>query len=136
MNLLWVHRGRYWWPMAGFALWMLAGGVLRAPIAAAAVSVETRFFEAETCQRELEADARRQQYRHHWLRCIDKFNAVYRQEPDGRWAAAGLFRAGALYLQLGRRSGLSADHQEGLDLLQRLVRRFPSSAYRAKANRC
>ena len=133
MNLLWIHRGRHGWPMAGLLIWLLAGSVLRVPAVAAASPAEARFFEAEACQRELDADARRQRYRHHWLRCIDKFNAVYRQEPDGRWAAAGLFRAGSLYLQLGRRSGLSADRQEGRDLLQRLVRRFPSSAYRAKA---
>jgi N-acetylmuramoyl-L-alanine amidase len=101
--------------------------------AEAASRVETLFYEAEACQRELKADSARQKYRHHWLRCIDKFKDVYRQDPDGKWAPAALYRAGALYLELARFSGSDAHEREGVDLLQRLVRRFERSAYRPKA---
>ncbi len=106
--------------------------LLAAPVAAAS-RIETLFHHAEGCQRELKADPARQKYRHHWLRCIDKFKAVYLQDPDGVLAPAALYQAGALHLELARFSGSAADRREGIDLLQRLMRRFERSAYRSKA---
>jgi N-acetylmuramoyl-L-alanine amidase len=112
---------------------LVALAMLLAVPAAAASRAETLFYQAEACQRELEGDPARQKYRHHWMRCIDKFKDVYQQDPDGGWAPAALYRAGALYLDLARFSGSAADRREGIDLLQRLVRRFERSAYRTKA---
>ena len=119
-------------PMIALLIWLLIG-VAPNLHAAPAEGTRSRFFEAEKCQRELTADAQRQKYRHHWLRCIDRFDAVYSDDPDGKWAAAGLYRAGVLYLDLARRSGSAGDRQEGIDRLERVVRRFPSSAYRPQA---
>jgi N-acetylmuramoyl-L-alanine amidase len=113
---------------------VLVALVLMPTVPAAAVNrAETLFYEAEACQRELEGDPARLKYRHHWIRCIDKFMDVYRQAPDGGWAPAALYRASALYLDLARFSGSEAHRREGIDLLQRLVRRFERSAYRPRA---
>lgn len=112
---------------------LVALALLLAVPATAASRAETLFYQAEACQRELEGDPARQKYRHHWMRCIDKFRDVYQQDPDGGWAPAALYRAGVLYLDLARFSGSAADRREGIDLLQRLVRRFERSAYRPKA---
>ncbi|RLB97193.1 MAG: N-acetylmuramoyl-L-alanine amidase [Deltaproteobacteria bacterium] len=124
-----IH-GRCPWAMVAaiVALTLL----LAAPVAAAS-RAEALFYQAEACQRDLEGDPARQKYRHHWMRCIDKFKAVYRQDPDGGWAPAALYRAGVLYLKLARFSGSEAHRREGIDLLQRLVRRFKRSAYRSRA---
>ena len=112
---------------------LLALTLMPAAPAAAASRAETLFYQAEACQRELEGDPARQRYRHHWMRCIEKFKDVYRQDPDGGWAPAALYRAGVLYLDLARFSGSEAHRREGIDLLQRLARRFERSAYRPRA---
>jgi N-acetylmuramoyl-L-alanine amidase len=125
-------RIRRLWAWASLAV-LLALTLMPAVRSAAAGRAETLFYQAEACRRELEGDPARQKYRHHWMRCIEKFKDVYRQDPDGGWAPAALYRAGALYLDLARFSGSKTHRREGIDLLQRLVRRFERSAYRPRA---
>lgn len=103
------------------------------PPGAAAVTAKDKYFAAEACFRSLEQSPKHKKYRHYWQQCIDKFQAVYRHDTDGPWAAAGLYQAGRLYLAMARYSGLKADRQEALDLFQRIVKRFPRSRYTAKA---
>ena len=54
--------------------------------------------------------------------------------PDGEWAAAGLFKAGQLYYLLSKRSYLASDKQEALDIFERIVKRYPQSAYAKRAS--
>ena len=54
-------------------------------------------------------------------------------EPAGPWAAAGLYWAGKLYDELSRRSGLTADRKEAGDIFERIIKRYPKSRYRARA---
>ena len=98
-----------------------------------AQTAQDGYVQAEACYRKLRQSARRQKYRDQWLKCIEKFQAVYRQDPSGPWAAAGLYMSGQLYQELYRRSRLSADQQEAADLWERIVKRFPESSYRPKA---
>lgn len=91
------------------------------------------YFSAEACYRDLQQDPAKMKYRHHWLSCIRKFESVYRVDPDGPWAPAGLFMAGTLYSELYQRSYLASDLQEAVDVLRRIGKRFPQSAYRPKA---
>lgn len=104
-----------------------------APATARADSARQSYFRAESCYRNLQDDRRKQNYRHNWLQCIDGFQDVYRTDPDGPWAAAGLYMSGKLYYELYLRSGLSADHKESVDHFQRILKRFPDSGYHAKA---
>ncbi|NIP22847.1 MAG: hypothetical protein GWO38_03250, partial [Phycisphaerae bacterium] len=48
------------------------------------------YHEAETCYRNLRQNSQKIKYRHNWMRCIQKFQSVHKQDPDGPWAAAGL----------------------------------------------
>jgi N-acetylmuramoyl-L-alanine amidase len=92
-----------------------------------------QYYEAERCSRELKNDPGKQRYRENWLRCIKQYQDVYRNDPDGSWAAAGLYMTGKTYLDLHHWSGRDADRLEAMDHFERIVLRFPSSAYRKKA---
>ncbi len=98
-----------------------------------AASPREQYYGAEACYRELRTNAQKRKYRHNWLRCIEKFQSVYRLDPSGSWAAAGLYMSGELYRELAKYSGKTSDEKEALDLYERIVNRFPNSRYRAKA---
>ena len=101
--------------------------------APSAGTVKIEFFQAENCYQKLQDNPARQKYRSHWLQCINQFLAVYEDDPAGKWASAGLYRAGALYYELSQHSYSEADKQEAVDIFRRVVKRFPRSAYSVKA---
>ena len=92
------------------------------------------YFDAEDCWRSLRQNSQKMKYRHNWLRCIKKYQSVYQQEPEGPWAAAGMFMSGKMYLQLAKFSGSESDKREALDIFQRVVENYPNSRYRQKAS--
>ncbi len=92
-----------------------------------------KFVAAESCYNKLQKSSKKQKYRDQWLQCIDKFQAVYRRDPEGPWAAAGLYMSGELYQELYKRSYKKSDKQEALDLFGRIAKHFPHSQYRQKA---
>ncbi|MFO8048538.1 MAG: N-acetylmuramoyl-L-alanine amidase [Desulfosudaceae bacterium] len=96
-------------------------------------NIKNRFFEAENCYQELKDHPGQQQYRASWKKCIDGYLGVYSQDPSGRWASAGLYKAGLMYHELSQRSGLSRDKRRAVDLLKQVVWNFPDSAYSTKA---
>jgi N-acetylmuramoyl-L-alanine amidase len=91
------------------------------------------YFEAETCYRNLRQNPQKMKYRHNWMRCIQKFQSVYKQDPDGPWAAAGLFMSAKMYQALAGYSGSSSDLAEAKKRFGRVVQRYPQSRYREKA---
>jgi len=91
------------------------------------------YFKAEACYKKLRNSPAKQKYRDNWLSCIDKFQAVYRQGPSGPWAAAGLYMSGTLYQELYKRSFLQSDKKEAIDIYERIIKRFPRSNYKEKA---
>ena len=101
--------------------------------ALALASPRTEFAKAELCYRKLKENPQAMKFRHNWQRCIRSGQAVFRENPTGPWAAAGLYLTGNMLSDLYRFSGLSADRQEALDLYNRIVKRFPKSAYKPKA---
>jgi N-acetylmuramoyl-L-alanine amidase len=92
------------------------------------------YSQAEVCYKNLRHSPHKMKYRHNWLRCIDKFQRVYRQDPSGSWAAAGLYKSGKLYQALAKQSGQKSDYQEARDIFERIIRQFPGSRYRGKAS--
>lgn len=98
-------------------------------------TAEAKFYEADRCYRDLRNAPNRQQYRDQWLSCITRYLAVYRHDPHGPWAAAGLYHAGVLYGELYKRSFVGADRQEAIDHFERVVRHFPKSRYRPRAEK-
>jgi N-acetylmuramoyl-L-alanine amidase len=103
------------------------------PSVTRAEAVRDQYFKAENAYKKMLASPNQRKYRHHWLRVIAQFQKVYDVDPDGSWAAAGLYRTGATYVELYRRSGRQSDRDAGIERLQKVRREFPRSAYRAKA---
>ncbi|MDY6790563.1 MAG: N-acetylmuramoyl-L-alanine amidase [Thermodesulfobacteriota bacterium] len=99
-----------------------------------AQTAKDQYFTAEACYRKLKKSAIKQKYRENWLACIKKFQAVYRKDPSGRWAAAGLYMSGNLYMELYRRSYKRSDKKEAIDNFERIKKRHPKSAYSNKAD--
>ncbi len=98
-----------------------------------ALSPKQQYHRAEKAYAALKKNVGHQKYRDKWMTCIDKYQHVYRLDPKGPWAAAGLYKSGLLYLELAKRSHLAADRQEAVDLFQRVVQRFPKSRYTPKS---
>ena len=109
--------------------------VLFSSLSVAANSARERYINAEVCYKKLRHDPAKQKYRSYWMNCINKFQNVYRLDPDGPWAAAGLYMTGTLYNQLYRRSGSLTDRQEAIDHFERVISRFPKSKYVARAKK-
>jgi len=91
------------------------------------------YFAAESCYQELKDHPERQKYRSYWLDCIRKFEAVHRQDPEGPWAAAGLYMAGSMYQKLYKHSYKPADLSKARSLFARITEKYPSSAYCERA---
>ncbi len=100
---------------------------------AAAESAKDLYFQAQASYNALNKDPAKQKYRDNWLSCINKFQAVYKKDPAGPWAAAGLYMTGTLYQKLYRFSANPLDKKEALDNFKRIIKRFPNSGYRSKA---
>ena len=100
---------------------------------AEAAGAREKYIQAERAYRELRHAPQKQKYRHPWLHCIEKFEAVYRRDPKGPWAAAGLYMAGTLYRELHKHSFRETDLREAADIFQRIVKRYPKSRYADKA---
>jgi len=81
----------------------------------------------------LKKNPRLQKYRDKWFACIDLFKDVYRKDPDGPWAAAGMYKTGELYYELYKKSYKPSDKAEALDTFQRVIKRYPNSRYHNKA---
>jgi N-acetylmuramoyl-L-alanine amidase len=96
-------------------------------------TAESKYYAAERCATQLKSNQSHQKYRDRWLACIRQYLAVYRDDPHGAWAAAGLYQAGVLYGQLYKRSNLEEDRRQALDLLDNVVKYYPSSRYRGQA---
>ena len=117
--------------ITGIILLIIADVLFFAPFSAAAP--EDTYFDAEACYRSLRENPQKIKYRHNWLRCIKKFQSVYRQDPAGPWAAAGLYKSAKMYLELAKFSGKGSDRKEALDIFQQIVADYPESRYRQKA---
>jgi len=103
------------------------------PATGTALTARDKYYKAQNCYQDLQKNSKDQKYRDNWLRCIDKFKDVYRHDPSGAWAAAGLYMTGQLYEQLYKRSYKVSDQKEALDSYERLVKRYPKSRYKPKA---
>jgi N-acetylmuramoyl-L-alanine amidase len=103
------------------------------PLELFAETAEDKYFEAEARYRKLKKSSKKQKYRENWLACIKKFQAVYRHDPSGKWAAAGLYMSGNLYMELYKRSYKKSDKKEAIDNFERIKKRYPKSAYSKKA---
>ena len=103
------------------------------PRTTSAATARDIYYQAESCYKKLRNNSKKQNYRDQWLKCIDKFEEVYRRDPSGQWAPAGLYMSGKLYQKLYNLSLKDSDRQEARDIYERIIKRFPQSQYRQKA---
>ncbi|MCF8110100.1 MAG: N-acetylmuramoyl-L-alanine amidase [Desulfobacteraceae bacterium] len=92
-----------------------------------------KYFSAESCYQKLKNSPERQKYRRYWLDCIREFEKVYETDPQGPWAAAGLFMTAELYHGLYAHSYRPEDRQKANSILRKIVEEYPSSAYSRRA---
>ncbi len=114
-------------------LCILCFGLLSPSLPVRAADLGSAFFDAEGCARALRNDPTALKFRHNWERCIDKFQAVYRQDNRGPWAPASLFQTGVLYRDLSRFSRNEADEKQAVEHFEQIQKQFPGSAYRERA---
>ena len=98
-----------------------------------AQTAKEKYFKAEACYKKLRNNPGKQKYRANWFPCIKKFKAVYKHAPSGPWASAGLYMSGKLYAELYKHSYKKSDKKEAVDIFQRVIKRFPKSRYKTKA---
>jgi len=101
--------------------------------AAFAATSKDTYHQAEACYKKLRHSPKKQKYRENWLRCIDKFKEVYRHDPSGSWAPAGLYKAGVLYEELYGRSFKKSDKENAFEVYDLIIKEYPKSKYRGKA---
>jgi N-acetylmuramoyl-L-alanine amidase len=103
------------------------------PCTSFAITAKDKYFKAETSYKKLRNNPQKYKYRHNWLSCIKKFQAVYKHDPKGPWAAAGLYMSGELYGKLYKVSSRESDRKEAIDIFERIVKQFPKSKYKGNA---
>lgn len=115
--------------LAGLACGLFSSEALAGKASAAGEA----FFEAEACAREVRRNPAKSRKQAAWSACIEQFQAVYRQDPKGPFAPASLFQIGTLHADLYRRFGGEADRRSAIEHFEAIPKRFPASAYRARA---
>jgi N-acetylmuramoyl-L-alanine amidase len=100
---------------------------------AAEEAAKLSYVRADNAYRKLAADEQRRKYRDRWLPLIERFQEAQRLDPQGPWAAAGLFRAAELCIEMHVISRRPADLQLASELLRRVITDYPKSRYVAPA---
>ncbi|RPI72302.1 MAG: hypothetical protein EHM38_02185, partial [Geobacteraceae bacterium] len=95
-----------------------------------ASELNRHFFEGEKCATALRQNPHAMKYRDKWEQCIEKYQGVYRKNPEGAWAPASLYNIGRLYLELFKHSQNPSDRKKGMELLSRVQEKFSESKYR------
>ncbi|MBN1931323.1 MAG: N-acetylmuramoyl-L-alanine amidase [Desulfobacterales bacterium] len=103
------------------------------PCLSIAITAKDKYIQAEASYHKLLKSPKRLKYRDNWLTCIEQFQDVYRHNPSGPWAAAGMYMSGRLYQELYKHSFKASDIKEAFDIFERIVKRYPQSSYKNKA---
>jgi N-acetylmuramoyl-L-alanine amidase len=98
-----------------------------------ASTAKDRYAQADAGYRKLLNSPEKQKLRQNWIQCIEAYQSVYKSEPDGPMASAGLYMVGYLYDELYRVSKKNADKKEAIDCYERVIKRYPKSSHMPKA---
>ncbi len=75
--------------------------------------------QADSCRKSL--TGKRKKFRHNWIRCISKYEKLYKKYPHSKEAPWALYRAARLYMRLYVFSGLEKDLDMAIKLFQKVV---------------
>jgi N-acetylmuramoyl-L-alanine amidase len=92
-----------------------------------------RYLAADTCLKRLKRSSVDINKVSAWLTCIEKYKSIHKSFPGNSWAPAGLYKAAELYFQLAKRSGNPHWNSQADDIIARIKRFYPQSAYSARA---
>lgn len=122
--------------IALIVFWVVLGWAVIGPGAKPvwANPAKSKYLAADTCLRKLKKSPGERQRIAAWLTCIEKYESIYRLHPSSSWAPAGMYKAAELYLQLYEMSENHTYSTQSRDLLTRIKRRYPESAYSRRAN--
>jgi N-acetylmuramoyl-L-alanine amidase len=76
---------------------------------------------AGQCRKALNDSPKKRKYRHHWIKCIDRYKKAYTAYPGSYQAAWALYRSAELYTGLYRYSGQANDLDEAITLYRTLA---------------
>jgi len=99
---------------------------------ALADTAKDRYLAADTGLKKLKRSAVDINKVSSWLSCIEKYKSIHKDFPGDSWAPAGLYKAAELYFQLAKKSGNASWNQQADDLIARINRFYPQSAYSAR----
>lgn len=99
----------------------------------AADTAKSRYLAADTCLKKLKRSGVEMNKVTAWLACIEKYKSIHKNFPGNSWAPAGLYKAAELYFQLAKRSDNAHWNRQADDIIARISRFYPESAYSARA---
>jgi len=105
-------------------IFLFLAGLLAAPSVAVCKTTggpEAMLESAGQCRKALDASAKKRRYRHHWLKCIERYEKVYTAYPNSYQAPWALYRSAGLYAELYKYSGLAKDLDDAVSLYRTLV---------------
>jgi len=100
-----------------------------------AATPEEQYYAAINYSKSLKKSPERQKYRHNWLNGIKKFQAIYSETPNNSLASSAMYHEAELYINLYRISAIQKDKSEAVDLLNRIIKRYPSTTDREMAEK-
>ncbi|MCP4023785.1 MAG: N-acetylmuramoyl-L-alanine amidase [Desulfobacteraceae bacterium] len=98
-----------------------------------ASTAKQKYLTADSCYKKLNNSVKKQRLASEWINCISRYETIYRIHPESAWAPAGMYKASELYLKLHKRSYNRSHKIEAIDLLKRIIKKYPSSAYNSRA---
>ncbi len=120
-------------PTIAWAFICLFAMALLLPPGAEAANPRMEYLKADACYKKLRHSETRKQYVLEWLKCIGKYEDIYKDFPKSSWAPAGMYKAAQLYLKLFKLSGDEIYKIRAVDLLARTGNKYPKSAYSRRA---
>lgn len=93
------------------------------------------YVDAQVSYEKLKGNYTKKQYRENWIKCIENFNRVYKEDKNGPWAAAGLYMTGLLYEDLFGISDSQKDRRKAIEIYEEVISGYPKSNYKKREDR-
>ena len=78
-------------------------------------------LKADRTKKDLYGSKKKKRYRHNWLKCAAKYQAIYDRHPKSPSAPRALYQAADLYARLYKYSHKNEDLDQAIDLYRKLV---------------
>jgi len=76
--------------------------------------------DADSCRRSLYQSSQKMKYRHHWEKCIRRYEALIKNYPDTDQAAWALYQTGRMYKDMFEISQMNSDLDQALKVFRLL----------------